>query len=187
MFADVDPGGTARVASAAFGLHPTNHWGRLAADADDPVPTATPWEAAPRADVPVTLRQRGDTTNRGVATPLRDRSREQAVLRRRREQEQAAARRVEAELLALGAVDGSEISSAALVRLQELVGRALNTMPIRADAHTRADGLLACTVERVPGSKTTVNAPQGALTFLDLQVRLGPTGAVAPEEVARGR
>jgi uncharacterized protein (TIGR02677 family) len=171
------PGSVARIASAALGLHPTNHWGRLSDDADDPVPTSTPWAAAPRADVPISLRERGDTTNRGSASPLRDRSREQALLRQRRDQELAAARRVEVELLAVDEVDGRVLSAAAMVRLQELVSRVLNAMPIRAGAHTRVDGPIACTVERAPGTKTAVTSPAGMLTFLDLRISLRPTEA----------
>lgn len=169
------PGPVARIASAAFGLHPTNHWGRLSDDAEDPLPTSTPWATAPRADVPISLRERGDTTNRGSASPLRDRSREQALLRRRRDQELAAARRVEVELLAVDDVDGRVLSSSAMVRLQELVSRVLNAMPIRAVAHTRVDGPIACTVERAPGTKTAVTSPAGMLTFLDLRISLRST------------
>jgi len=166
------PGPAARIASAALGLHPTNHWGRLSDDAGDPVATSTPWATAPRADVPISLRERGDTTNRGRATPLRDRSREQALLRQRRDQEQAAARRVEVELLAVDDVDGRDLSAAALVRLQELVSRTLNAMSIQAGAHTRVDGPIACTIQRAPGTKTAVTSPAGMLTFLDLRISL---------------
>jgi uncharacterized protein (TIGR02677 family) len=178
MFAEAEPGGPgapgadARIASAAFGLHPTNHWGRLAGDAADPVATSTPWATAPHADVPFSLRERGDTTNRGKATPLRDRSREQTLLRQRRERELAAARRVEVELLAVDEVDGRDLSAAALVRLQELVGRTLNALPVRATTHTRVEGSIACTVERTPGAKTAVTSPAGMLTFLDLRISL---------------
>jgi uncharacterized protein (TIGR02677 family) len=192
MFAEVEPGtpgapgAVVRIASAAFGLHPTNHWGRLSDDADDPVPTSTPWETAPHADVPFSLRERGDTTNRGLATPLRDRSREQALLRQRREQELAAAHRVEVELLAVDDVDGRDLSAAAMVRLQELVSRVLNVMPIRAGAHTRVDGPIACTVERVPGAKTAVTSPAGMLTFLDLRISLRSTPPAGPAAAGAG-
>jgi hypothetical protein len=50
-------------------------------------------------------------------------------------------------------------------------------MPIRADAHTRVDGPIACTVERAPGTKTAVTSPAGMLTFLDLRISLRPTEA----------
>src|SRR5690606_7173450 len=63
FFHDAHPDEVPRLAVAAFGLAPTSHWGVLADDADDPVGTATPWWIAPRALVPVSLRERGDTTN----------------------------------------------------------------------------------------------------------------------------
>jgi uncharacterized protein (TIGR02677 family) len=172
MFAERDGPDAARLAVAAFGLNPTNHWGVLAADADDPVSTTTPWADAPRAEVPVSLRERGDTTNRGRATPMRDRSREQAVLRRRRELELTAARRVDSELLAQEDVDGRDLSTAALARLQGLVARTLHAMPVDAVRHARTDGSIACTVERVPGAKTAISSPEGMLTFYDLRLTL---------------
>jgi uncharacterized protein (TIGR02677 family) len=173
MFVDADGSEAARLAVAAFGLNPTNHWGVTAADADDPVSTATPWVDAPRAEVPVSLRERGDTTNRGSTTPMRDRSREQGALRKRRELELTAARRVDSELLAQEEVDGRDLSTAALARLQELVGRTLHAMPLRATHHMCTDGPITCTLERVPGSKTAISSPEGMLTLYDLRVWLG--------------
>ena len=41
--------------AAAFGLFPARHFGVLAADADDPVATSTPWQRAPCAEVPISL------------------------------------------------------------------------------------------------------------------------------------
>ena len=172
MFAHADTSEAARLAVAAFGLNPTNHWGVTAADAGDPVGASTPWADAPHADVPVSLRVRGDTTNRGSATPLRDRSREQAALRARRELELTAARRVDSELLAQEDIDGRVLSTGALVRLQEVLGRTLHAMPVRAQRHTRTDGPITCTVERAQGSKTAVTSPEGMLTLYDLRVRL---------------
>jgi hypothetical protein len=96
------------------------------------------------------------------------------VLRRRRERELTAARRVDTELLAATDVDGRDLSVAALARLQELVGRTLHAMPVRAARHTHVDGPIVCTVERVPATKTAVWSPEGRLTFHDLRIRLGP-------------
>jgi uncharacterized protein (TIGR02677 family) len=175
MLSEADGATAARLAVAAFGLNPTNHWGVPAADAGDPMSTGTPWADAPKADVPESLRERGDTTNRGKATPMRDRSREQAVVRQRRELALSAARRVDSELLAQEEVDGRDLSTAALARLQELVGRALHAMPLRATRHTSTDGPISCTVERVAGSKTAVSSPEGMLTLYDLRVSLRAT------------
>lgn len=171
-FHDAHPGDVPRLAVAAFGLAPTTHWGVLAEDADDPVGPATPWWSAPRALVPDSLRERGDTTNRGRATPLRDRSREQAAVRLRRQREREAAQRVDAELLALPAVDGGTVSHPALVRLEHLLSGAVHRMGVRGSRHEHVDGPIRCTVARVPGRDTTVSSPQGTLTLRNLAVAL---------------
>ena len=178
FFAAAAPADVPRLAVAAFGLHPTNHWGIVAEDAGDPVSTATPWWAAPRAPVPVSLRERGDTTNRGRASPVRDRTREQQALRHRRAREVEAARRVDAELLLVPDVDGRTLSAAALARLQHLVGGALHRMGVHARHHTRVDGAVCCTVERTPGRDTRISSPEGTLTLRDLHVSLAPADEV---------
>jgi uncharacterized protein (TIGR02677 family) len=175
MFAAATDDEVRGIAVAAFGLHPTNHWGISADDAGDPVSATTPWSDAPRAEVPISLRERGDTTNRGAATPIRDRSREQAALRDRRMRELAALQRIDTELLIEQAVDGRRLSSPALARLQELLGRALNTMHVHGRRHTFDDGAIRCTIERTPGAKTSVASPEGVLTLHDLSVTLGPS------------
>jgi uncharacterized protein (TIGR02677 family) len=175
FFAAADPDGAARVAVAAFGLNPTNHWGVAADDSDDPVSTGTPWDSAPRASVPISLRERGDTTNRGQATPMRDRSREQAELRRRRERELTAALRVDSELLAAEELDGRTLSTAALARLEELVGRTLHRLGVGRTSADGTDGAIRCHVARTLGRHTAVSSPEGTLTFHDLHIRLTPT------------
>jgi uncharacterized protein (TIGR02677 family) len=188
FFADAGPDDASRLAVAALGLHPANHLGVAAADADDPVSTATPWRRAPRAEVPVSLRKRGDTTNRGRPSPMPDRAAAQRLVRLRRDQEREAGRRVDHELLDLPDVDGATLTAAGLARLQELVGRALHGLGTRATASERADGLVTCTVRRTPGRDTTVTAPGGTLTLADLTVSLRPSGValVAPMEATGG-
>jgi uncharacterized protein (TIGR02677 family) len=183
FFADGDPDDMPRLAVAAFGLHPTNHWGVPAADADDPVATATPWASAPRATVPVSLRERGDTTARGRTSPIPDRTAEQHMIRRRREQELEAQRRVDAELLAEPGIHGRMLSAAGLARLQQLIGRAVHRPPVHGATATSVDGALSCTVERTPGHDTVVSSPDGTLTLLALRVVVAPV--VAEDEVAR--
>jgi uncharacterized protein (TIGR02677 family) len=172
MFDTADADELPVLAVAAFGLHAANHWGMLSADADDPVSAMTPWADAPRAVVPVSLRARGDTTNRGRATPIRDRSAEQHALRRRREVELEARRLVDAELVAVGDVDGKQLSPAALARLQELLAATVHRLSVNGEAHTHVDGTVECTVRRVPGGGTTVHTPDGSLTLRGLVVRL---------------
>lgn len=187
FFSEGDPADAPRIAVAAFGLHATNHWGVAAEDADDPVSTATTWAGAPRAPVAVSLRERGDTTNRGRTTPIKDRSTEQQLLRRRREQELDAARRVDAELLAEPELDGRTLSVAGLARLQQVLGRTMNAMEVRGAQHSAVDGQLRCTVVRTPGSDMTVSSPEGTLTLFDLRVTIVAADlAAAVDRVAAG-
>ena len=175
FFATGRPDDAPALAVASLGLHATNHWGTPATDADDPVSTTVSWWDAPRAPVAISLRERGDTTNRGRATPITDRSQAQELVRRRREQELDAARRVDLELLAEPSLHGRSISDAALVRLQQVLARTLHELDVRARVHERNDGLLRCTVRRAPGERTAITTPNGTLTLVDLDVRVSPT------------
>jgi uncharacterized protein (TIGR02677 family) len=175
FFASSSIDDTPRLAVAALGLQPTNHFGVPAADADDPVSTGTSWWDAPRARVPLSIRQRGDTTNRGGTSPIPDRGAAQRLLRHRRQQELDARRRVDIELLDQTDLDGSTLSSAALARLQELISRTLQQLDTTARRHQRPDGLLVCAIERTPGRHTTVSSPEGRLTLYHLEVSVSPT------------
>ncbi len=172
-----DTAAAARLAAAAFGLYPARHWGTLAEDAEDPAGATTSWWDGPRAPVPVALRERGDTTNRGRASPMADHTLARRKLAWQRERELEAARRVDAELLALVAVDGSDVSNAALARLQHLVSRTVHRLGVGGRSQEWTDGTVSCRVERSPGRATVVGSPEGRLTLLDLQVALAPAVA----------
>ena len=97
------PGLAHQIAAAAFGLGSCRRLGELSADSDDPAPTITPWKDAPRAIVPVALRERGETATRGLATPITDRGRERDLLRRRQELNRVARETAASDLLACAA------------------------------------------------------------------------------------
>jgi uncharacterized protein (TIGR02677 family) len=174
FFRDADSDEAAALAVAAFGLQPTNHYGVLADDAGDPVSPATSWWRAPRAPVPLSLRERGDTTNRGRATPIADRRQAQELLRLRRREEAEALRRVDRELLD-GPLEGRQLSTPAFARFRHLVGRTLHHLDTRATDHERADGEVSCRVVRAPGRHTAITSPEGILTLHDLVVTVHPT------------
>lgn len=178
--ADASPEEAPQLVNAALGLYPARHLGALPEDADDPVSASTSWWEAPAALVPVSLRERGDTAARGSASPLPDRTVERRALLERRAREREARRRVDVELLALPALDGAEVSSAALVRLEQLVGRALARLAVGGGGASASDGALSCRVERRRGTTTRVRCPEGTLSFCDLAVRLAPADASAP-------
>ncbi len=164
------PGSAADLVGAGLGLFGSNHWGAMAEDVEDPVSIATAWRDAPRAAVPVSLRERGDTTARGFASPITDRSAAQREIRRRREQELLALHRADTELLALSDGGDRPLSSAALARLESLVGRAVQRMPVGADDFIFGDDSLAVVLTRARGEGSTVRSVEGTLHFVDLVV-----------------
>jgi uncharacterized protein (TIGR02677 family) len=170
LVADSSGEQTARLVNAAFGMHRANHFGAPSSDADDPVSNATSWWDAPLAVVPISLRDRGETTIRGNASPIADRSGAERDLRRRRELELVAARRVDTELLGHDQLDGCHLSTAGLARFEQLVGQALAQLPINAQRVEVADGTLVCLVERTRQRATTVSSPEGTLSVQDLSV-----------------
>jgi uncharacterized protein (TIGR02677 family) len=172
--ADAPGDEAARLVNAAFGLYPSSHYGRAGADADDPVGPTTSWWDAPTAVVPISLRERGDTTSRGNASPMPDRSAAQRSLRHLRQQEATAARRIDAELLAWRSEDEVPLSVLALARLEQLVGRALTLLSIRGHKSEVTEGGLTCLVERQAGHVTVLTSSEGTLTLRDLALTLQP-------------
>jgi uncharacterized protein (TIGR02677 family) len=166
-----------RIAAAAFGLFSCRHFGATAGDDSDPVASTTSWWDAPLAQVPVSLRERGDTTNRGRSGLVQDRSMQrQHLLARRRSDEQRAAIARSELLSATGTdgalLDGTVLPERALAVLQRLLGPAVAAMgPGRAKGETEADGL-RCVVERRPGESTTLHTPAGALRLIDLTLTI---------------
>lgn len=165
-----------RIAAAAFGLGSVRHFAIPAADAEDPVATTTPWAAAPRAIVPISLRERGDAAQRGRATPIRDRRAEREMLRRRRELDRASAELVAEELIRWShAGDGkrASLSMPAFAVVRDLVGRAVST---RRDGPDRSshDERLRCHLRSEPGAATIIECAEGRLVVRDLTIELEP-------------
>lgn len=173
-----------RIAAAAFGLGSCRRIGAPADDIDDPVPTVTPWREAPRATVAVSLRIRGDRSQRGLATPVRDRRTERAWIAQRRERERVAREALAAELLGCagegGLLDGAQLSVASFTLLRDLVGRSGHGYsPGAAVRVATADGV-RCEVRRIEGVRTVVECPEGRLALGGLEVAVGAAPG-APE------
>jgi uncharacterized protein (TIGR02677 family) len=178
QYFDRAPERASRLAAAAFGLAPTNHYGTLSADASDPGPTTLSWWDAPRAEVAVSLRERGDVTSRGRVSPMPDRTRECELVEQRRAQQRAARERTDYELLDEPVLDGRTLSAGALARLQEVVGRTLLRLGTRAMVAVHTDGRLFCRVERTQGRHTRIHAPGGTLTMFDLTISVREASGV---------
>lgn len=161
---------------AAFALHGARHLGLPSRDADDPVASITPWASAPRAVVPVTLRERGERQQRGRASPVRDRAMERETLRREREAMRVADGRVAQELLDVADADGRlidvHVSTRALQRIRALLS-ASGARRVPNDPTRRAqDRDLACELTRRVGPTVRIDCPEGMLTLLDAELRL---------------
>lgn len=171
FFGAVDDADLDRLAAAALGLYPCRHLGMLAGDHDDPVSSMTRWDEAPRAEVAVSLRERGDTANRGQPSPIRDRRQERELIRRRRAADAEFTRRAEVELLSIGRFNGEAICTLtmpALRHLQVLIGQSRFRQPEGAD--------LLCTVHRTPGVTTFIDCPEGRLGLVDIALEVRARG-----------
>ena len=168
------------IAAAAFGLWSCRRLGALSSDADDPEPTATPWKEAPRAAVPVSLRERGDISARGAASPIRDRRAELDLLRQRRARERVARERTAAELLSraddAGRIDGSTLSTESFLMLRDLISRSSHGARPGAEVRRATDSGVCCEVRRATGARTVVTSPEGRLAMHGLIVTVGPSG-----------
>jgi uncharacterized protein (TIGR02677 family) len=167
-----DPADVPRLVTAAFGMHSAVHVGVPAADANDPEPTSTSWWDAPRAHVPIALRERGDTTNRGRPSPIADRSAAQRLLAHRREAERRAAARVDAELVAAGSFDDAVVSESAFARLQQLIARSSHGATPQRDERSIDDAGLRLVVRRAPGAVSSITTPAGTLRLIDIRVAI---------------
>ncbi len=169
-----DPDYAHRIADAAFGLGSCRSIGVLPDDADDPEPTNTPWQDAPRALVPVSLRERGDRIQRGTATPLRDHRVERSRIKQRRERERVTREAVAAELLACAAegghLHGAQLPDACFALLRDLIGRSGHGSSPGASVRSAAAHGVRCEVRRADGARTVVESREGTLTLHGLEV-----------------
>lgn len=173
-----------RIAASAFGLFSCRRLGTLSADADDPVPSATSWRDAPRAVVPVSLRERGNTRQLGSPTPMRDRRNERDLIRRGREFNNLAKESAVAELLscadARGRIDGSQMSVRCFSMLRDLISRSGHGNAGRTDTRTVEEFGIMCTVSRIEGASTTVVCPEGRLVMRGLVVSVTRAQGTGP-------
>ena len=169
-----------QIVAAAFGLGSCRRLGTLSADADDPEPATTAWRDAPRAVVPVSLRERGDTTQRGRTTPIRDRRGERELMHRDRELRRVAREAIAAELLSCagdrGHIDGAELSVEGFSVLRDLISRSGHARGVRTSVRTATEYGVRCTVTREDGASTVVECPEGRLLMHGLVVTVSPDG-----------
>ncbi|GAA4933424.1 uncharacterized protein (TIGR02677 family) [Actinomycetospora succinea] len=170
-----DPSATHELAAAAFGLAGARHLGGAGGDDTDPVDASVSWWEAPTAQVPISLRERGDATSRGRTSRVQDRSQERRHLLARRAEAEKRAAAARAELLEVGG-DGftARLSEPALRELQRVLTRAVADLGPAATSGTVALDGVRCTVARAPGTSTTVPTHAGALRVRDLTLTVEP-------------
>ena len=173
------------IASAAFGLGSCRRLGTLAEDADDPMPTNTSWVHAPRAVVPVSLKEHGGTNVRGSPTPIRNRRVERSLMRQERERQRMGREAAAAELLSCagdnGLINGADISTAAFSLLRDLISRSGHRAGFVTERRSADESGVICTVRRANGATTVVDCPDGRLIMQGLVV------AVAAAHDAAGK
>ncbi len=155
------------IASAAFGLGSSRRLGYPSADSGHPHPITTSWRDAPKAEVPVSLRERGDTAQRGSISPIRDRRQAQQRMRDLREQQRAARQQAASELMASirnGRVDGCSLSTAPFRMLLRMIANATN------GSYT-SDGI-RCDIRGKIGTHTIIETTEGRLRIRDRVVML---------------
>lgn len=166
------------LAAAAYGLGSCRKAGMLAADVDDPAPTTTPWASAPRASVPVSLRERGERTQRGNTTPVRDRSNELRIISERLNHERVERKAAARELLSgadgMGRIDEASLSTGAFGLLRELIS--LCGHQAAGDTGTRVASAagLRCELRRDDLAETVVYCPEGRLWLHGLKISIAP-------------
>jgi uncharacterized protein (TIGR02677 family) len=168
-----------RLAAAALGLFPCRHLSVAPGDDGDPVPASTSWWDAPPAPVPVSLRERGDTTNRGRSPQVADRSQQRAHLLARRRAAEARDAAAGQELLAATAAgghlpNGTTLSADGLRALQKVLAPAVAAMGPSHPTGQATSGDLHCVVRRRSGSDLDVATPDGTLILHDLAVAVLP-------------
>ena len=172
-----------QVAAAAFGLGSCRRLGDLSADSDDPAPTITPWRDAPRAVVPLAMRERGETTTRGLATPIVDRRQERDLLRRQRELDRASRETAASDLLACasedGHINGAQLSTASFSMLRDLISRSGLRIGIGSGRRHATEHGVRCEVKRIKGACTVIHCPEGKFTMHGLAVTITPAAELS--------
>ena len=191
-FADADDPTAHELWCATFGLYPPRHLG-FPADAGSAIPATASFWSAPSADVPVSLRERGDRSSPGRSGVRRDFSDAKRRRLAERSRVEADRRAAAAELSELVAQPGPwSITDAARTLLLELHGIAISDPDFlhTGSATIRAVGLgIDLTVVTAPGRTMTVVSGSGRLVLhdLELSVEVGSQPAVAatlpPSEV----
>ena len=155
------------IAGAAFGLGSCRHLGYSSSDINDPCPITTPWRDAPKAEVPMSLRKRGDIAQRGRMSRIRDRKEELRHMRDVRQRAHASRQKAISELTGMadsGDLDGCSLSIEASQLLLNMISS--------ATSGGYADYGIRCEIRRDSNFRTTIETTEGWMIIRDRTVAL---------------
>ncbi|MEV5354495.1 TIGR02677 family protein [Streptomyces sp. NPDC052693] len=193
-FEEAAPQDAHDIAVAAFGLYGARHLG-IPPATDEVVPAYTSWWTGPVVEVPVALRERGSSAQRGRTATVEDHSAQKQRLRGAA-RERAAARAAAADELrsASGRFGEVRLTSAALDLLLELLATALGNAQLRRragagatefdldQAHSEDAELgIRLTVRRTAGARCVLHSVDGDLLLDDLELDVGRTSSDAAD------
>jgi uncharacterized protein (TIGR02677 family) len=149
------------LAAAAFGAYPSRHLGiPLDADVAESVPATASWWHCPPAEVPVSLRERGERQARGRSAAAADHSAQKRMMLARRQEEAERRDAACAELIAVGRhLEKAHLSATAMGVFLELLSTA------SASGRSRLfDRPVSMWLLPIPG-ETVVRSDLGRLTI----------------------
>jgi len=179
-FSEADDATAHRLWEAVFGLYPARHLAFRADPEGDPVPATRSWWSAAAAEVPVSLRTRGERHSGGRSGARVDYSAAKAA---RIAERSAQQQRREAALRQLANCTGDlsdiRLDDEARAVFLDLYAQALTghgrplTENAAAVSSARVDGVeLQVRVAAAPNNQVSVRSPSGVLTLMDVSVRL---------------
>jgi uncharacterized protein (TIGR02677 family) len=172
-FAEADDSTAHALWATSFGLYPSRHLGFVADPTLAIPPTASFWSAS-SADIPVSLRERGERSTPGRSGQKRDFSDAKRHRLAERSRTESDRRNGASELIGASLAQGPwGLSDRARALLLELHGRAISDPTfLSSGASTVRDvGLgVDVTVRRAMGRSTVVTSRSGRLVLHDLQV-----------------
>lgn len=172
--------------ASAYGLYSARHLGFAVSESEQAVPPTTSWLAAPRAEVPVMLRETGQRRIAGRSGQVEDftLAKQKRLAEHARTEE--ARRRAVAEVAAQrGRLDRVRLSDAGREALLELYAAGLAraaTAPTDEDAHGATIRIpipghdVALELRGSPGAGTTVVSPSGRLRLIDRSLAVVAVG-----------
>ena len=196
-FDSADDGTAHALWAASFGLYSCRHLAFAADDEADPTPPTASWWRTPVAQVPVTLRERGERRISGRSGRRQDfTDAKQAQLAEREAAERRRAGALAEISRHLGEPEQLRLSDDARAALLDVFSRAVSgtggalrdgdVASADAVASVGSGAAFRLDVRATPGRSTTITSPAGRLVLQDLTLRLAAGDEVPLQREATG-